>query len=297
MPEPTTRTTLREDFGLLLEGRGAGLDKLDRDEVIALYKQHGALLFRGFDVDVPRFRDFTNQLGVFRAHGGVFPAREDVDPEAAIQTVEAGAMPLPPHAELRWGPFSPELVFFYCETAPQARGETTLYDGRQIRAKLSAVTRAQLDGKVLRFTYDAPPVYDWRKMLDARDPAEAAARLDHLDNHLYEGSHRFEFRGDTLHLEYRIPVFTRSKFSEERAFCSGLLSGYGAHASWDDGSPVPLALKRELFVACEAVAVPIAWRDRDFVMIDNTRVMHGRRAWDAKGSQRRIFTRFGATRF
>lgn len=292
-----TRTTLREDFGLLLEGAGAPLSELNLDEVIALFKQHGALLFRGFAVDVPSFRDFSNRLGVFRAHGGVFPVREDVDKDAAIQTVEAGAMPLPPHAELRWGPFSPELVFFYCERAPKARGETTLYDGRQVRARLSTATRALLDGKTLRFRYDAPPVYDWRRMLDARDIPEATARLAALDNTRYGASHEHRFDGDTLHLEYRIPVFTPTHFSEERAFCSGLLSGYGAHASWDDGTPVPLPLKRELFMACESVVVALAWRDGDFVMIDNTRVMHGRRAWDAAGGERRIYTRFGATQF
>ena len=48
---------------VLVEPAGErSLSEIDQSLVIDLYKEHGALLFRGFGTDVPQFRSFTHSL-------------------------------------------------------------------------------------------------------------------------------------------------------------------------------------------------------------------------------------------
>ena len=291
----TVKRPLRGEFGLEWSGDGAQLCDLDPAEVLSEFTSAGALLFRSFQAGVEELRVFSDRFGAFRAHGGVFPPREDVDVRHGIQTVEAGSEPILPHSELRWAPFTPELVFFFCAVAPSRGGETTLYDGRQIYESLKAPLRSELEPRRLRYRHQSPPLYDWRKMLEVKTPEEGSNALQGMDNALYGAHHQHHFEGDVLHLDYEIPLFTRTLYSEAKAFASGLISGYGKTASFADGTPVPLSTRRELRFAAERVVVPVKWQAGDVVMLDNTRVMHGRRSFDAAVT-RKIYTRFGRMR-
>jgi hypothetical protein len=57
----------------------------------------------------------------------------------------------------------------------------------------------------------------------------------------------------------------------------------------EDGTPIPDAILDELRRIEAEITVPIAWQPHDLVMIDNTRYLHGRRAFTDK--RREIYVR------
>jgi alpha-ketoglutarate-dependent taurine dioxygenase len=48
----------------------------------------------------------------------------------------------------------------------------------------------------------------------------------------------------------------------------------------EDGSKIPAEVVREIEAVSEACTVELPWWDGDLIMIDNTRVLHGRRAFN-----------------
>src|ERR1700722_9030874 len=112
MPELNT-APLHENGGTLVTGQGEDLLSLSRDAVLAAFEGSGALLFRGFSGGVESFCSFTERFSAsFRAHGGA--TRSSVDGKKTLQTVVAGEERIGPHAELRWAPFAPDVLWFYC---------------------------------------------------------------------------------------------------------------------------------------------------------------------------------------
>jgi alpha-ketoglutarate-dependent taurine dioxygenase len=60
-----------------------------------------------------------------------------------------------------------------------------------------------------------------------------------------------------------------------------------------DGSPIPRDVVDEMWQVCDANTHNISWQAGDLVMIDNTRMMHGRRAFT--GTHRQISVRMART--
>ena len=112
------------------------LTALADEALIPLYKAHGALLLRGFAVDLPEFRTFTARF----CSGSVFnesPDRSVLDDAANIQSVNGGCDAFPLHPELSREPWKPDVAFFACLEPPRAKGATTIADGVAIVAGLA----------------------------------------------------------------------------------------------------------------------------------------------------------------
>ena len=52
---------------------------------------------------------------------------------------------------------------------------------------------------------------------------------------------------------------------------------------WEDGSEVSHELMREIGAVAKQLTVEVQWERGDVLMVDNTRVMHGRRDWPDSG--------------
>ena len=90
---------------------GERLLSLDEAEIKNLYKTHGAILFRGFDLSTDIFAGVTDRFctgAVLNESGG----REVVDNEKNIQTVNLGDAAFPLHPELAREPWKPDVCFF-----------------------------------------------------------------------------------------------------------------------------------------------------------------------------------------
>jgi alpha-ketoglutarate-dependent taurine dioxygenase len=273
-------TSIGANGGLVVEGAaGTGLDDLDRDEVAALLKGEGLVVFRGFEPDDAAFHRF----------GGRFTDRFLVDPTpervsqpvaAEVQTVTLGQGPLSFHYEYGLTPFRPDVLWLYCSRPADTGGETTACDGVRVWQHLQPDTRALLSEKRVEYLLQVPE-FTWRGFFAIKEEGpEGQARL----RGRLEGVPGLAYRIDadnTLTLRYRTLALGHPKYSDADAFLGNILPGtYPTfRPTFDDGSAIPQPLLDELFAVTTECEVLVDWRKGDVAAIDNWRWMHGRRGF------------------
>lgn len=286
-PNPTT------PYATIL-ARREPLSTLPVEELIAAYKRYGAVLLRGFEVDLIQFRDLTRSLctgSVFNESGG----RLVIDREQNIQTVNLGYEPFPQHPELSREPWKPDICFFWCMKAPSKGGETTVCDGVEIVRRLPPAVKDALSKRQLRYHQPATAA-ECAFWLGSPEPD--AATLANPPPHC---PYSFERINGTVHRYFLRPVFHKPMFSDEPAFGNFLFFGRYFNRqryfpTFENGETVPDDLVAGVKAVSDEVESPVAWQPGDIVILDNTRFMHGRRAvLDLK--ERHIATYFGYVHF
>ncbi len=262
--------------------------------LIHAYKTYGAILLRGFDVDLAAFRGLTQRLctsAVFNES----PGREVIDRGQNIQTVNIGTHAFPLHPELSREPWKPDICFFWCMQPPSNGGETTVCDGVDIVRKLPPSVYDALASRQLRYRQIATPA-ECEYWLGSAEPDDAT-----LTNPPKECPYTFERSNDKIHRAFVRPALHKPMFSDELAFGNFLLFGRylnGIHVfpTFENGELVSNALLDQVKAVSDTLETPVAWREGDVVILDNTRFMHGRREVTDVG-ERRIATYFGYVRF
>jgi alpha-ketoglutarate-dependent taurine dioxygenase len=267
---------------------------LPPEAVIGLYKQHGALLLRGFATDLGAFRRFAQQFCI----GSTFNesrGRKLLDEAHNIQSVNRGVAPFPLHPELSREPWRPDVCFFGCLNPPRAEGATTVCDGVAIVSQLPAEIRRALEGRRLLYVQPATPeeLEHWLGTAAPTD-AQLAAPPPDCPYRLWRAQGQI-LRGFTR------PALHRPMFTDAPAFGNFLLFaryclGMTGFPLFEDGSQVPDALVAAVKQVADRLTAPIIWRSGDLLMLDNSRFMHGRTAVrDAE--ERLIASYFGYLNF
>ena len=281
---------------IIVEAAGErSIADLDPAEIVALYKAHGALLFRGFDVDVADFGAFATQFCATSVVNDSL-GRQPVNPAANIHTVDGGTGAFALHPELSREPWKPDVAFFACLSAPRIGGQTTICDGVALVDALPEAVRRGLEHRRLLYLLPCwPALLDfWLGTPDPTD-AELAAPPPHCP-------YRFQRLADgTIARSFTRPALHKPMFVEGPAFGNFLLfarftRGLRDHPLLDDGQPVPEAWLHAVKAASDRLSVAIDWRAGDLLMLDNTRFMHGRTPIVDPG-ERLIITHFGYLRF
>lgn len=280
-------------------GGAARLDAIDPAAIEAVYRQHGALLLRGFAADLDAFRRFA------RSHCPTAvinesPGRAVLDPVHAIQGVDGGTNAFALHPELAREPWKPDAALFGCLTPPgqngSGGGETTLCDGIALAAALPEPVRQGLAGRRLVYVMGVwPQLLRFWLGTDAPDdalltvpPRPCPYRFFRLPN----GRIAREFSRPALHT----PMFAQGPAFGNFLLFARFNNGRGNFPLLDDLTPVPEAWLQAIHAAGEALTAEVQWQAGDVLMLDNTRFLHGRRAI-GNAAQRRIATFFGYVRF
>lgn len=267
---------------------------IDPAQIIALYKAHGALLFRGFAADVAQFRSFSRQLCPTSVINES-PGRQPIDPAHNIHTVDGGTGAFSLHPELSREPWKPDVAFFACLSPPSQGGATLICDGVALVRALPDIVRRGLEHR--RLLYIKPT---WPELLEfwLGDPNPTDALLAAPPS---DCPYLFRRLEDQVVRFFTRPALHRPMFIDEPAFGNFLLfarfnNNRRDFPVLDDGYPVPEAWLQSIKAAGDSIAVPIAWHTGDLLMLDNTRFMHGRTPIiDAK--ERLIATYFGYVGF
>jgi D-3-phosphoglycerate dehydrogenase len=260
---------------------GTSLDALDRDALLGLLAAAGHVLLRGFG---PGPDDFSTLVGRCSSRTTLDPARTFYD--AVVQKVDGGTHALPLHSENSTTPFSPDVIWFHCATAARHGSQTTVADGRRIWAGLSDRARAAFAAQEVVFARSVPE-HIWKGMvhhLSGGRIALADVEFRHLrDGLAASAAVRLEPRDDAgVWYAFTTPAVHPTRFAADPAFCNSLLTlGSDVYElptiTFADGTPIPADIDAEVRAVSAAVTEEIDWQDGDILVVDNTRVMHGRR--------------------
>lgn len=261
------------------------------ETIVDAYKQHGALLLRGFATDLDTFGHFTAQF----CSGSVFNesrSRQLLDDSRNIQSVSLGTAAFPLHPELSREPWKPDVCFF---DPPRRLGATTLCDGSAIVERLPAALREEMAARRLLYTRRAKPeqLHLW---FDTADPSDAqlAAPPAHCP-------FTFERLGADVLYSFSRPFLHIPMFTDRPAFGNFLLFARYGIDRWDfplldDSTLVPPAWTHIVRDIGDDLSAAVAWRRGDILMLDNTRFLHGRTDV-VKGDGRLIASYFGYLNF
>lgn len=258
---------------------GESILDLPPDEVRMAIRRGGVVLWRGYRVDLATFSALVNKHS---SRTTLDPARQFCADN--IQQVDSGLDEIGFHRENEMSPFQPDFVWFYCRRAAATGSETTVCDGERVWRVMAPAMRTLFWGKHLQYTR-AIPERLWKTYVAYQHPA--VHEVEHVTS-----SHLFELlrfaRGCSATLREDggidftrvVPAVAPGPLSKRMVFANSILGpsyNYQCPNILLDGKPIPDYVIAELARITAEVHEAVAWRDHDVVLIDNARVMHGRR--------------------
>jgi len=291
--------TLFENFGCVLEGHGDDPMNMERHDIRDALAKYGAILFKGFNVDLVKFKEFTDRCCTqFMTHMGVavrgrFSQFSD---DTTITEVTVGENDLALHGEMYHGPDAPEVIWFFCEYPALIGGETTLADAHRLYNELPLKVREIFDTKKLKYRHCDPPQV-WQPRYGTHSIKEAVNILKQSDG--VENLNCDE--KDNIIYDYITSAVRTSKYDGKKVFLNNLFITRNpanslkqemlpnqvpkrrvVEVEFEDDTPLTDELLLEVFNAGTRITQDIIWQPKDFVMVDNTRLLHGRRAFKGK---------------
>ena len=271
----------------IVPGHGESLDTVDRGYVLSLLRAHGAVIFRGFAADSQSFEALTKRFCArFLRH--VFKdlrPNQSADGTTAQVVVGNGWVSL--HGEMNYQRARPDVLWFHCVQPPMHGGQTTLADGRQVLAALSPETRRQFETQKVRY----------RRVVEA-DVWQPLMRMTYrpaaimIINMIPQCAARAVGR-DAIEFDFVSEAIRPSGPGKLPTFINSVENAleYGADVTFADGKPIPESTLQDIRRASLACIEDVCWEAQDIAMLDNSRVMHGRRSFEGTG--RLINARFG----
>jgi alpha-ketoglutarate-dependent taurine dioxygenase len=297
-----------ENLGITHDGgsNGTSLLDLDADDVIASFKSSGFVMLTGFEVDTKAFEVFTNRFSNdYMDHRGGGSLRQVInkDGDKTILSVsynfkkekksfdgeEQETFPLALLSDRSYTNSRPPVMWFYCAIPPKKGkgGETIVCDGVKIYEGLSERTRKLFEEQDIKYIRHYPKG-EWQLWAQTDEPASVRDYCDSMG---------LALKWDTnegVTTEYTCPAIVTTKWGGHKGFVNSMLlvlwqeEALGMKRSLvrlADGSKIPDETIREIRQVSDSLTNDITWNPGDIAMIDNTRVMHGRRAFTDAGRQ------------
>jgi len=258
--------------------------QLSVQKIFELFKKFGFLLFRDFEVSHQQMKAFAEQF----SSGFILDKdRPVVDLRNRFVTlVNPGKHYVSPHCENANSPFRPDVVWFCCATPAVQGGETLVWDGVQVWERLSEELRQLFISRRIKFLQTFPSA-DWKRFLGSN--ATLAGVRQVLDG--FEGLN-YQINADqSIALEYVCSAVVKTKYGNQNAFANSLMSEHKnprGIVTFEDDSPIPNTIINEIRNVTNRLTEEVQWQTGDLVMIDNSRFLHGRRAFN--DARRRIFS-------
>lgn len=266
-------------YRLVTAVNGGSLTELESCFIVPLLKSAGVVLYRGFDTDLEQMSAFVERHSV----------RVTLDPARTfhaknVQKVDAGLDALGLHCENAVAPAPPEYIWFYAQRAARVRSQTTVCDGVRVWERLSDETRSLFSARRIKYSRTFLPAA-WKRWVTAEHP-QVKNEDDVTEAHLIELISRLEGQkvqplGDgRVYTEFCVPAIHKTT-TGQWAFANSLLGpSYNyepPRITTDDDRPIPESVWADVRTVTDALTENIDWCDADVALIDNMRVMHGRR--------------------
>ncbi|MDF5721308.1 MAG: TauD/TfdA family dioxygenase [Rhizonema sp. PD37] len=248
-----------------------------------LFKSSGCLLFRGFGVTHEQMKTFAKQ---FSSKFIQDYTRPQVNSDQFVHFVDPGMDNCLPHSEHAYSPFRPDVIWFCCAVPAAEGGETLFWDGVRVWEELSQESKQLFLSKKLKFCYNNIP-FDLLKRFASSD-ATIVDIKQILDG--FEGV-TYKINGEqTISMEYVCSAVVKTKYGNQNAFANTFWATQKKteEAIFEDGSRAPDEVVDEIEKVLNKLTEEISWQAGDLVMMDNSRFLHGRRAFN--DTRRQVFS-------
>ncbi len=299
-----TRPTF-DCLGVTIDGKGEpDIDKLDVNEVIDLFKSNGALLFTDFDVDVKKFESFTDKFsGDYMDHTGGGSLRRVIneDGDKTILSVSYSfnkkaedfeetrqkVFPLALHSDRSYTKSQPPVMWFYCLRPAEENGETLLCDGVKLFQELNDETKAFFKNNKINYIRNyADGEWQLWANTDSMDDVKKYCK----DNNLI-----LTINDDNSITTQSIKsAVVKPRWTDQDAFVNSILlvlwqeEAVGTKRSivrMEDGSEIPPEMLKEVRDVSDRLTRGVKWEPGQLVMVDNTRMLHGRNAFEDRNRE------------
>ena len=284
---------LQGDFGAIIEAEpGDKATDIGADTIKSLLTAHGTVLFKGFGTTLEEFDILTDIIGTdyMNYKGGGYVRKTTGEEQgktllSTSTTLEKGEIKpmtigLPLHAEMFYTDKRPLLLWFYCVT-PCEDGQTTIADGVAIYQRLPQEWRDLLAEKRLMYLR-AYPDGVWQNIYQTNNIEEARAFC-------HDSGMTTEVDADgTLHTTYLATATPKTRWGDHTAYINSAMTVVMqentareslSRVRFEDGSRLPPELVKEVQRIQAELIIDLNWASGDFVLLDNSRTMHGRRAF------------------
>jgi alpha-ketoglutarate-dependent taurine dioxygenase len=284
---------LTPEFGVKVVNTGDGsVFDLPRDGLIKACKASGVVYFEGFNLSLPDFEQFTNTLchDWLPYQGG---AHERVilnpDSDGTIYSVafylgqkEQLKFELPLHCDMSYIKHSPVALFFYSVHPAADRGETTICDGAAVYDQLQPSTREALHKQRIKYIRFYPEG-NWQGRFGTDDLDEVRDFCD-----LNELELTIDSDTGTLKTVYTVSAVPESRWGGRPVFRNSILpvvwqeeiGKTNSLVRFEDGSPLPPEVIQDIKSVTSRLVYLAGMKKGDFMFVDNTRILHGRKQFD-----------------
>ncbi|EDM68882.1 hypothetical protein PE36_19795 [Moritella sp. PE36] len=256
------------------------VSELTKNQVLDWVSEYGAVLFRGFDTSIEAFSSLVKTVST---RVTLDPARNHATDSA--QLVDAGTDKVGLHLENGNAPILPHLAWFYCKKAAKHGSQTTYCDGNAVWPTLNKAAQNLFAGQRIKYARCLPEKL-WKKYthseLDGiKSPEDVTfSHLQILGNKV-DGQKFTLLESDDVYSEFSVWAVRKSLFSDTTGFSNSLLGPSFNYEkpmiTMENDDPIPDAIWQHIEQQTDKQTRNIEWQDHDIVLLDNTRVMHGRR--------------------
>lgn len=299
------QTSLIQDgFGTVFKAEdGERVGVVPKEAIINALKETGLVLFDGFGATREEFDETTARVGgTYMNYKGGGYVRKTSDEEkgntilSTSTTFAKGKVvpftqPLPLHLEMSYTDKQPLMLWFYCVTPPADDGQTTIGDGVQIYQRLPQQWKDLLAEKRLKYLR-AYPDGVWQNIY-MTDDIEEARKFCHES-----GMETSVGEDGTLHTTYLRTATPTTRWGDHMAYANSAMTVVMQEGTdreklsairLEDGSRLPKEMIQDIVKIQAELMVDLDWQSGDFVLLDNTRTMHGRRGF--KDTNREVLLR------
>ena len=263
--------------------------------------QCGAIVFRGFglasDADFDRFIQAFSWPNFTYAESLSNAVRRNRTPRVFTANEAPPDVQIYLHHEMAQTPVYPSRLFFFCEQPANGGGATPICRSDWLLERLHKVVPNFVDdcaNKGVRYSQTMPAQDDlasgqgrsWRSTLSADDKAAAETKLAQL-------GYTWRWQADDA-LSVTTPILpaVRELADGSRSFFNQLIAAFfgwqdsrndGRRAiTLGDGSALDAVAMQSAVALAEELTVDLQWQLGDVALVDNLRVMHGRRPFQGE---------------
>ncbi len=280
-------------FGYLFESQQADeFLSLEKQKIVELLKSHGVILFRSPSASQQTFEGFTERLGQeFVKHGAA--VRKSRSEDGRTQTVTKGSAAILLHTELHFSPFSPDAMWFYCQSPAQQGGQTTVASGVELFNKLSASTQKLFLTKKIKYKNiweesswrQYMPDFTKQQVIDYLESKNCRPHFDEDNCLVYEYITSATSKAPSGETVFGNSIAIHSQYLKDVKLFQETDQKVRHGIAMENGEEIPEAIFAEIIEASESITQEVDWRAGDIVMLNNRTVLHGRRAYPESGDR------------